>query len=90
MLIDAPCDQQRARSSIAENPCPSLGDVITIVLNEDKQDVPQADGSYRSMLIQTHFEMNYATGGWAKVIRQFPEGQNRALSHVIVTTTATK
>lgn len=72
----------------SENPCPTLGDVITIVLNEDRQVVQQADGSLRAMLVQTHFEMNYATGEWATVIRQFPEGQSRTPSHVITTTTA--
>ncbi|XP_022672460.1 negative elongation factor A-like isoform X2 [Varroa jacobsoni] len=71
-----------------QNPCPTLGDVITIVLNEDRQVVQQADGSLRAMLVQTHFEMNYATGEWATVIRQFPEGQSRTPSHVITTTTA--
>lgn len=50
-----------------DNPCPHLGQIVTIMLNESKEEVPQKDGSYQTMIVETHFQMNYSTGEWKRV-----------------------
>lgn len=67
-----------------ENPCPTLGDVITILLNENTEPVNQPDGSIKNMLVQTHFQMNYASGEWSRVVKHLPEGNTKPV-HVIRT-----
>lgn len=49
------------------NPCPDLGNVITIRLSENKEDVIQPGGGLRQMIVETHFQMNYNTGEWKRV-----------------------
>ncbi|XP_064480637.1 negative elongation factor A-like isoform X3 [Ornithodoros turicata] len=49
------------------NPCPDLGNVITIRLSENKEDVIQPGGGTRQMIVETHFQMNYNTGEWKRV-----------------------
>ena len=50
-----------------ENPCPQLGNVVTIKLNESEEDVRQPDQTIQRMVVETHFQMNYSTGEWRKV-----------------------
>lgn len=50
-----------------ENPCPQLGNVVTIKLNESEEDVRQPDQTIQRMIVETHFQMNYSTGEWRKV-----------------------
>lgn len=47
-----------------ENPCPELGNIMTIKLSENKVTVPQSDGTFRTMNVEMHFQMNYNTGKW--------------------------
>ncbi|RMC14418.1 hypothetical protein DUI87_09514 [Hirundo rustica rustica] len=46
-----------------KNPCQEQGDIIQIKLSEHTEDLPKADGTgSTTMLVDTVFEMNYATG----------------------------
>uniref|UniRef100_A0ABI7Z7M9 HDAg domain-containing protein n=1 Tax=Felis catus TaxID=9685 RepID=A0ABI7Z7M9_FELCA len=50
-----------------ENPCQEQGDVIQIKLSEHTEDLPKSDGQgSTTMLVDTVFEMNYATGQWTR------------------------
>uniref|UniRef100_A0ACB8EUD3 Uncharacterized protein n=1 Tax=Sphaerodactylus townsendi TaxID=933632 RepID=A0ACB8EUD3_9SAUR len=50
-----------------ENPCQEQGDVIQIKLSEHTEELPKPDGSgSTTMLVDTVFEMNYATGQWTR------------------------
>lgn len=37
---------------------------MTIKLSENKVTVPQSDGTFRTMSVEMHFQMNYNTGKW--------------------------
>ncbi len=37
---------------------------MTIKLSENKVSVPQPDGTFRTMNVEMHFQMNYNTGKW--------------------------
>jgi len=50
-----------------ENPCPHLGNVVTIKLSENEEDVRQQDGTVQKMIVETHFQMNYNNGEWKRV-----------------------
>lgn len=50
-----------------ENPCPHLGNVVTIKLSESKEMVMQEDGSCVAMMTEIHFQMNYSSGEWRQV-----------------------
>jgi negative elongation factor A len=50
-----------------DNPCPNLGSIITIKLSEDQEQIAQGDGSTHLMLVETLFQMNYATGEWKRL-----------------------
>jgi len=50
-----------------ENPCPHLGNVVTIKLSENQENVLQTDGTYLTMIVETHFQMNYLTGEWKRI-----------------------
>nr|CAG4644091.1 EOG090X08WB [Lepidurus arcticus] len=50
-----------------ENPCPHLGKIVTIKLSEDEEIATQPDGSQVKMLVETHFQMNYAAGEWKRI-----------------------
>ncbi|XP_063240173.1 negative elongation factor A [Bacillus rossius redtenbacheri] len=50
-----------------DNPCPDLGNVVTIKLSENQENVLQADKTYLTMLVETHFQMNYNTGEWKRI-----------------------
>ena len=45
-----------------DNPCPDLGNVVTIKLNENEETVNQPDGSSVRCMVETHYQMNYVTG----------------------------
>ncbi|KAL0276756.1 UNVERIFIED_CONTAM: hypothetical protein PYX00_004260 [Menopon gallinae] len=50
-----------------ENPCPHLGNIVTIKLSENQENVLQTDGTYLTMMVETHFQMNYSTGEWKRI-----------------------
>lgn len=54
-------------SFILENPCPHLGNIVTIKLSENQENVLQTDGTYLTMMVETHFQMNYSTGEWKRI-----------------------
>lgn len=56
--------------SSAENPCPQLGDVITIKLNEYQEMVTMGQNSIPvPKIVETHFQMNYVNGEWNLINR---------------------
>jgi len=50
-----------------ENPCPGLGNVVTIKLSENRENMLQTDQTYLPMIVETHFQMNYMTGEWNRI-----------------------
>lgn len=46
---------------------PPPGNVVTIKLSENQESVLQNDGTYLSMIVETHFQMNYSTGEWKRI-----------------------
>ncbi|XP_067145435.1 negative elongation factor A isoform X1 [Centruroides vittatus] len=50
-----------------ENPCPHLGSIVTIKLSENEETVVQPDGTTQTLIVETHFQMNYSTGEWKRV-----------------------
>ncbi|XP_034936915.1 negative elongation factor A-like [Chelonus insularis] len=50
-----------------QNPCPKLGNIVTVMLSENIEDVVQPDGTTVSMLVETHFQMNYTNGEWKRI-----------------------
>ena len=52
---------------LADNPCPHLGNIVTIKLSEDQETVQQGDGIVIPMIVETHFQMNYNTGEWKRI-----------------------
>ncbi|XP_012287598.1 negative elongation factor A isoform X1 [Orussus abietinus] len=50
-----------------DNPCPKLGNIVTVMLSENVEDVTQPDGTTVSMLVETHFQMNYTNGEWKRI-----------------------
>lgn len=65
------CPQQPPPST--ENPCQEQGDVIQIKLSEHTEDLPKSDGQgSTTMLVDTVFEMNYATGQWTRFKKYKP------------------
>ncbi|KAL7983958.1 hypothetical protein Chor_004498 [Crotalus horridus] len=56
-----------------ENPCQEQGDVIQIKLSEHTEVLPNPDGTgSTTMLVDTIFEMNYATGEWTRLTKHKP------------------
>lgn len=51
----------------ADNPCPKLGNIVTVMLSENIEEVTQADGTTVQMLVETHFQMNYMNGEWKRI-----------------------
>ncbi|XP_014242077.1 negative elongation factor A [Cimex lectularius] len=51
-----------------DNPCPQLGDVITIKLSEYQEMVKQ-DSKEVPKIVETHFQMNYINGEWNLINR---------------------
>ncbi|XP_043471573.1 negative elongation factor A [Leptopilina heterotoma] len=50
-----------------DNPCPKLGNIVTVMLSENVEDVTQADGTTLPTLVETHFQMNYTNGEWKRI-----------------------
>ena len=46
-------------SSCRDNPCPHLGNIVTIKLSENQENVPQTDNTYLTMIVETHFQVKY-------------------------------
>nr|CAG4651957.1 EOG090X08WB [Triops cancriformis] len=70
-----------------ENPCPHLGKIVTIKLSEDEEIATQPDGTHVKMLVETHFQMNYAAGEWKRIkkhrkLEEIPVTQSTAESAV--------
>nr|XP_056704848.1 negative elongation factor A [Euleptes europaea] len=56
-----------------ENPCQEQGNIIQIKLSEHTEQLPKADGTgSTTMLVDTVFEMNYATGQWTRLKKYKP------------------
>lgn len=55
------------RTSLTDNPCPKLGNIVTVMLSENIEEVTQADGTTVQMLVETHFQMNYMNGEWKRI-----------------------
>jgi len=49
-------------SVASDNPCPNQGDIINIRLSEAVDTVQTPEGIFRPMIVETYFQMNYATG----------------------------
>lgn len=45
-----------------ENPCPHLGDIVTIKLGESEELARQQDGNIVKVIVENHYQMNYSTG----------------------------
>jgi negative elongation factor A len=56
-------------SLFAENPCPAQGDIINIRLSEVVDTVQTPEGVFRPMVIETYFQMNYATGESKRIVK---------------------
>ena len=41
-----------------DNPCPHLGNIVTIKLSENQENVPQTDNTYLTMIVETHFQVD--------------------------------
>lgn len=52
---------------LVDNPCPKLGNIVTVMLSENVEEVTQADGTAVQMLVETHFQMNYMNGEWKRI-----------------------
>uniref|UniRef100_A0A914WGN7 HDAg domain-containing protein n=1 Tax=Plectus sambesii TaxID=2011161 RepID=A0A914WGN7_9BILA len=56
-----------------ENPCPQMGQVLTVRLSESNEMEPAADGSgMQPVSVETFFQMNYATGEWKRLKKVRP------------------
>lgn len=49
-----------------DNPCPTQGDILSIRLSENEEILQQPEGS-KKVIVETFFQMNYATGEWKRV-----------------------
>nr|XP_049704905.1 negative elongation factor A [Helicoverpa armigera] len=50
-----------------DNPCPNLGNIVTIKLSENIENVLQSNDTYLTMLSEMHFQMNYNNGQWTRL-----------------------
>ncbi|KAF4522478.1 hypothetical protein B566_EDAN002563 [Ephemera danica] len=69
-LVQPPTVQPPAvqpAASAPKNPCPDLGNIVTIKLSEGQESVKQADDTLIPMMAETHFQMNYSTGEWKRI-----------------------
>ncbi len=72
-----------------ENPCPHLGNIVTIKLSEDEEVVTATDGvTTTTRIVETHFQMNYAAGEW-KRIKKMRKMEETPTSVATVIATAT-
>lgn len=56
----------------ADNPCPNLGNIVTIKLSENVENVVQTDDTYIAMISEMHFQMNYNNGQWTRLKKYKP------------------
>ncbi|XP_047110959.1 negative elongation factor A-like isoform X1 [Schistocerca piceifrons] len=68
-----------------DNPCPHLGNIVTIKLSESQEKVKQPDDTFQLMTIETHFQMNYNTGEW-KRIKKLRRPEDSAVTAALVAT----
>lgn len=54
-------------SRVLDNPCPHLGNIVTIKLSEDEEVLTASDGTKITKIVETHFQMNYALGEWKRI-----------------------
>lgn len=73
-----------------ENPCPHLGNTVTIKLSENEEQRMKPDGTFESVFVETHYQMNYATGEGKRIKKyhrvgdaQSHPGQNVHLSQTV-------
>ena len=52
---------------LLDNPCPHLGNIVTIKLSEDEEVLTASDGTKITKIVETHFQMNYAAGEWKRI-----------------------
>ncbi|KAJ9597800.1 hypothetical protein L9F63_011342, partial [Diploptera punctata] len=50
-----------------DNPCPHLGNIVTIKLSENQENVMQGEDPMIATTVETHFQMNYNTGEWKRI-----------------------
>lgn len=50
-----------------ENPCPHLGDIVTIKLGESEEQARHSDGTIINVIVENHYQMNYSTGEAKKI-----------------------
>lgn len=63
-----------------ENPCPHLGNIVTIKLSEDEEVLTASDGTKITKIVETHFQMNYAAGEWKRIKKLRKTEENPAPS----------
>lgn len=56
-------------SATVDNPCPNQGDIINIRLSETVDTVRTPENIFRPMIVETYFQMNYATGESKRVTK---------------------
>lgn len=44
-----------------------MGNIVTVMLSENIEEVMQPDGTSVPMLVETHFQMNYTNGEWKRI-----------------------
>lgn len=44
-----------------------MGNIVTVMLSENIEEVAQPDGTTVPMLVETHFQMNYTNGEWKRI-----------------------
>ena len=58
---------------IRDNPCPHLGNIVTIKLSENQENVPQTDNTYLTMIVETHFQVGHKIMYCLLLIRNLDE-----------------
>ena len=61
---------------IRDNPCPHLGNIVTIKLSENQENVPQTDNTYLTMIVETHFQVGHKLMYFLLLIRNLDELQH--------------
>ena len=55
-----------------DNPCPHLGNIVTIKLSENQENVPQTDNTYLTMIVETHFQASSSIS-YPLFLKQLPD-----------------
>ena len=53
--------------SSPENPCPNQGPVLNIRLGQTTESLPQPDGTFQPMVVDTYLQLNYSNGEFKKL-----------------------